>query len=313
MKAVGVFEYGGPEALQVVDVPEVHAGPGEVRIRVYAATVNPTDTYGRDGSRVDKQKKYPPPYVPGMDAAGVLDEIGDGTATTLSLGDSVMCMVIPDGAHGAYRQSLVMPASAVTRAPAGTTHSEASTLPMNALTARLTLDLLGLSAGQTLAVTGAAGCYGGYVVQLAKAEGLHVIADAKASDRDLVRSLGADVVVDRGDDVAERIRAEVAGGVDGLADGSVQNELVVPAIAEGGGYASVRGWTGEDERGITFHTVWVNTYENDFGRLDRIRQQAEDGAITLRVAQVHSMENASVAHANLEAGGSRGRQVLDLS
>lgn len=313
MKAVGVIEYGGPEALQVVDVPEVHAGPGEVRIRVHAATVNPTDTYGRDGSRAETQKKDPPPYVPGMDAAGVLDEIGEGTETTLAIGDAVMCMVLPNGSHGGYRQSLVMPASAVTRAPIGATHIEASTLPMNALTARLTLDMLGLSAGQTLAVTGAAGCYGGYVVQLAKADGLTVIADAKDSDRDLVASLGADIVVERGDDVADRILAACPGGVDGLADGSVQNEQVVPAIADGGGYASVRGWTGQEERGISFHTVWVNKYENDFERLDRIRQQADDGLITLRVAQVHRMQDASVAHANLEAGGTRGRQVIDLS
>ncbi len=313
MKAVGVIEYGGPEALQVVDVPEVHAGPGEVRIRVHAATVNPTDTYGRDGSRAETQKKDPPPYVPGMDAAGVLDEIGEGTETNLAIGDAVMCMVLPNGSHGGYRQSLVMPASAVTRAPIGATHIEASTLPMNALTARLTLDMLGLSAGQTLAVTGAAGCYGGYVVQLAKADGLTVIADAKDSDRDLVASLGADIVVERGDDVADRILAACPGGVDGLADGSVQNEQVVPAIADGGGYASVRGWTGQEERGISFHTVWVNKYENDFERLDRIRQQADDGLITLRVAQVHRMQDASVAHANLEAGGTRGRQVIDLS
>ena len=77
MRAVGVNEFGGPEALEVVDLPEVHAGPGEVRIRVHAATVNPTDTYVRNGARAEMLKRDPPPYVPGMDAAGVLDQIGD--------------------------------------------------------------------------------------------------------------------------------------------------------------------------------------------------------------------------------------------
>ena len=86
-----------------------------------------------------------------------------------------MAMVIPSGSHGAYRESIVLSADAVTRAPAGASHAEASTLPMNGLTARLSLDQLALQPGQTLAVTGAAGCYGGYMVQLGKADGLRVI------------------------------------------------------------------------------------------------------------------------------------------
>ena len=80
MRGVGVIEFGDPEVLQVVDLPEVHAGPGEVRIRVHAAAVNPTDTGIRGGSRAEALRKNPPPYIPGMDAAGVVDEIGAGTA-----------------------------------------------------------------------------------------------------------------------------------------------------------------------------------------------------------------------------------------
>ena len=71
MRAVGLFEHGGPEVLQVVELPSVEAGPGQVRIRNYAAAVNPTDVVGRNGMRAEIQKKDPPPYVPGMDAAGV--------------------------------------------------------------------------------------------------------------------------------------------------------------------------------------------------------------------------------------------------
>jgi NADPH:quinone reductase len=99
---------------------------------------------------------------------------------------------------------------------------------MNGLTARQSLDLLKLSPGQVIAVIGAAGAYGGYVVQLAKAEGLTVIADASEKDEKLVASLGADIVVRRGDDVASRIRRHFPQGVDGLADGAVLNELVIP-------------------------------------------------------------------------------------
>ena len=102
MKVVGVDEFGGPEALRVFELPERHAGPGEVRIRVHAAAVNPTDTYIRNGARAEQQKATPPPYVPGMDAAGVLDEIGDGVATDLAVGDRVMAIVLPKGSHGGY-------------------------------------------------------------------------------------------------------------------------------------------------------------------------------------------------------------------
>ncbi len=161
MRAVGVIVHGGPEALEVVDLPEVHAGPGQVRVRIHAAAVNPTDTMARNGSRAEQQKVDPPPYVPGMDSAGIVDEVGDGVSTGVQVGDVVMAMVLPKGSHGAYREQIVLEARAVVPAPTGTTPGEACTLPMNGLTARQSLDLLGLSAGQTLAVTGAAGAYGG--------------------------------------------------------------------------------------------------------------------------------------------------------
>ncbi len=293
MRGIGVVDFGGPEVLQIVDLPEVHAGPGEVRLRVHAATVNPTDTGVRDGSRAETLRRLPPPYVPGMDAAGVIDEVGAGV-TGLAIGDAAMAMVVPVGAHGAYREGIVLSADAVVRAPAGATLVEASTLPMNGLTARRSLDQLALVPGQTLAVTGAAGCYGGYVVQLAKAEGLRVIADASPADEALVRSLGADVVVPRGNDIAAQIRRVVPQGVDGLADGAVQAALAVGAVRDGGAFVSVRGWGG-DERGITFHRTSVRDYDHRADLLDRLRTQVEAGVLTLRVAATYPIEQAAEA------------------
>ncbi len=310
MRGVGVIEFGGPEALQVVDLPEVDAGPGEVRMRVHAAAVNPTDTYVRNGDRAEALRRDPPPYIPGMDAAGVIDEIGAGVETGLAVGDAVMAMVVPSGSHGAYRESIVLAADAVARAPAGTTHAEAATLPMNGLTARQTLDQLALRPGQTVAVTGAAGCYGGYVVQLAKADGLRVIGDASPADTALVRDLGADIVVPRGDDIAAQIRAVAPEGVDGLADGAVQNELAVGAVRDGGAFASVRGWRGTGEREIAFHRTMVTRYDRRVDLLDRLREQTEAGQISLRVAATYAPEQAWEAHRRLEAGGTRGRCVI---
>ncbi len=310
MRGVGVIEFGGPDALQVVDLPEVHAGAGEVRLRVHAATVNPTDTMLRSGARADALKDVPTPHILGMDAAGVIDEIGPGTETDLQVGDSVMAMVIPHASHGAYRESLVLSANAVVRAPAGASHVEASTLPMSGLTARQSLDQLALQSGKTLAVTGAAGCYGGYVVQLAKADGLRVIADASPADEQLVRDLGADIVVPRGNDISDQIRKVAPDGVDGLADGAVQNELAVGAVKDGGAFASVRFWGGNEERGITFHRTLVRTYDDRADLLDKLRQQTEDGTLTLRVAATYAPEEAAEAHRRLEAGGTRGRCVI---
>lgn len=312
MRVIGVMRYGGPEALQIYEVPELHAGPGRVRIRVHAATVNPTDTGVRNGSRADAQKEFEPPYVPGMEAAGILDEIGDDVDADLVIGDAVMAIVMPRGSRGAYAEHVVVPFQSVVRVPSGATLVEAATLPMNGLTARLALDLLALRPGQTLAVTGAAGAFGGYVVQLAKAEGLRVIADASAADTALVRGLGADDVVARGDDVAARIRSLVPEGVDGVADGALLHTKALAAIRDGGGLAAVRTFPGESERGITVHAVWVRDYAYERDQLDRLREQVEAGVLTLRVARTFPAEQAAEAHRTFEAGGTRGRLVIEL-
>jgi NADPH:quinone reductase len=312
MRAVGVNRYGGPEALEVVELPDPVAGPGQILIRVHAAAVNPTDTYVRNGARAEMQSKDPWPYVPGMDAAGVVAAIGPDTETPLLVGDSVMAIVLPSGSHGGYSEYLALPARSVTRAPAGASHAQACSLPMNGLTAQLTLDLLNLAPGATLAVTGAAGAYGGYVVQLAVAAGLRVIADSSEADRELVESLGADVVVARGPDVAERILQHCPGGVDAVADGSVQNEQLFPCLRDGGGFATVRGFDTVAPREITIHPVWVRSYVEAWEKLDRLRELAEAGQISLRVAATFPAQDASQAHALLEAGGVRGRLVIEF-
>lgn len=313
MRAIGVMQFGGPEVLQVVELPDPHAGPGEVRIRVHAVAVNPTDTLLRAGAQASRLKDQQPPYIPGMDAAGVVDEVGPDTDGRLKVGDRVVAVVTPVRPQkGSYVELLVAPAASVVRAPANVGFAEASTLMMNALTVRLGLDSLALRPGQTLAVTGAAGAVGGYAIQLGKADGLKVVADAKASDRELVKSLGADVVVERGDEVAKNIRAVIPDGVDGVIDAALLHEKIVPAIADGGGLVTLRGWSGPVERGIRVHPVMVFSGLTDTARMERLRDQAESGALTLRVAKVFPASQAAEAHRLLEAGGVRGRLVLDF-
>ncbi len=313
MRAVGVLEYGGPEALRVLELPDPETGSGTVRIRVHAAAVSPTDTLARNGARAEAQRAVsPPPYVPGMDAAGVVEEIGEGVSTDLQPGDHVMAIVVPAGSHGAYSERIVVPAESVARVPAGASDVEACTLPMNGLTACLALDTLGLQAGDTVAVTGAAGAFGGYVVQLAKAAGLKVVADASAADSQLVRDLGADIVVARGEDVATRIREEIPDGVDGLADGALLDDAVTEAVRDGGRVVTVRGYRGAEARGVTFHPIFVRNYALEQGKLDQLRRLTEEGRVSLRVAGTFQPEEAGEAHRLLEAGGVRGRLVIEF-
>jgi NADPH2:quinone reductase len=145
MKAIGLTEFGGPEVLRVVDLPEPEPGPGELRIRVHAVPVNPTDITFRAGGRAAQLAGRPAPFIPGMDAAGVVDKLGDDSDGRLAVGDRVIAYVIPFGPHGgSYAEKVVVPAAPVVPAPSGASFAEASTLLLNATTARLSLDALAL-------------------------------------------------------------------------------------------------------------------------------------------------------------------------
>jgi NADPH:quinone reductase len=309
MRAVAVTEFGGPDALGFVELPDPEAGPGEVRIKVLAAAVNPTDAGLRSGAR---PANVPPPYVPGMDVAGVLEQVGPDVTTDLQVGEHVMAIVVPHGSHGGYSERIVVPVESVARVPAGASDAEAATLPMNGLTTRQALDLLDLKPGQTLAVTGAAGAVGGYAIQLGKADGLRVIADATAKDVPQVRELGADVVVERGPEFAERVREVIPDGADGAIDAALLGEPIAAAVRDGGGIATLRGFTGSADRGVSWHPVMVRQYAREQAKLDRLRQQVEAGQVTLRVARTLPAEQAPEAHRILEAGGTRGRLVLEF-
>jgi len=307
MRAVGFMEFGGPEVLGVHELPDPHPGAGEVRIRVRAAAVNPTDISRRTGLLGAGVGR--PPHIPGAEAAGVIDEVGPGAGW--QVGYAVMAMAIPMSEHGgAYAQYLVAPADSIARIPANTSFEQAATVPMNGLTATQILDLMALRRGQSVAVTGAAGMVGGYVVQLAKRQGLTVIADAAPDDVALVQSLGPDHIVARGEDLADRIRAVLPGGVDAVADTALLHEKVRPALRDGGVFVSLRRWKGEPTRNIRYEAAWVYEYYHSQPKLDALRRAVEDGALTPRVAEVLPAENAAVAHRRVEAGGSRGRFVL---
>jgi len=313
MRAVTFSRFGGPEVLEVSELPAPQPGPGEVRIRVAAATVNPTDISFRTGRHQTTaqlaEMGVRPPYIPGMELAGVVDAVGEGTAW--HTGDRVMAIVNPRRpGGGAQAELVVVPAASVARVPDGTSLEAAATLPMNGLTVRLALDRLALKPGQTLGVTGAAGAVGAYAVELGVSEGLRVIAVASPQDEALVKGFGAEKVVPRGDAAIRSLRDAVPGGVDGLIDAAVLDATVLPAIRDGGKLATVRGFTGPTERGITIEPVRVASYLLNQEALARLGQLVAEGRLSLRVAATFPPEQAADAQRKLAAGGTRGRLLI---
>ena len=307
MKTVTIPRLGGPEVLEVTERPTPRPGPGEVLVRVHAATVNPTDIGLRMGAW---QHLKPPPYIPGMDLAGVIKAVGP-EVVAWQVGEQVMAMVLPTRPEGgAQAEMVIVPQDSLARIPKGSTLIEASTLPMNGLTVRRALDLLELPPGRTLAVTGSAGAVGGYAIQLAKAAGIRVVADAASGDVALVEQLGADIVVERGENVASAIRSVVPSGVDALIDAAVQGVRILSAVRDGGQVAAVRKWDGPTERGIQVHQVSVPDYVYNHVALEELAKLVDSQALTLRVAETFPPERVAEAHRRLQAGGVRGRLVI---
>jgi NADPH:quinone reductase-like Zn-dependent oxidoreductase len=313
MRAVTFSRLGGPEVLEVRELPEPQPGPGELRIRVAAATVNPTDISFRSGRQLSPaqlaEMGVQPPYVPGMEFAGVVDAVGEGTSWRT--GDRVMAIVNPRRpGGGAQAELVVVPAASVARVPDGTSLEAAATLPMNGLTVRLALDQLKLERGQTLAVTGAAGAVGGYAVELGVSEGLRVIAVARPHDEALVRRFGAETFVRSGESAMREVYDAARGGVDGMIDAAVLDAGALPAIRDGGRLATVRGWSGPSERGITIEPVRVTSYVHNHEALDRLGRLVGEGRLTLRVAETFPPQRAAEAQRKMAAGGTRGRLVI---
>ena len=309
MRAVAITAPGGPEVLSVIERDARAPGAGEVRIAVRGAAVNPTDIGLRENGA---GQGLEPPWIPGMDAAGVVESVGEGV-TGLAPGDEVMAAVTPRRPEGGAQAELVVaPEASVVAVPDGATLIQAATLPMNGLTALLALDLLALAPGETVAVTGGAGLLASYVIPLAVDRGLRAIADAKPEDEALVRTFGAHVIVPRGADFAPAVRDAAPDGADGLVDTALLGEAAFPAIRDAGVMAVVRGWPDDKPvpRGIVVRSVRVSTVLERTDWLERLREGAGTGRLKLRVAAEYAPDDAARAHEAMEAGGLRGRGVI---
>ncbi|MFF4415964.1 NADP-dependent oxidoreductase [Streptosporangium sp. NPDC001559] len=309
MRAVVVRSFGGPEVLEVEEVPVPGTGVGQVRVRVEAAGVNPVDVATRAGGLValglaDRRDVH----GIGWDLAGVVEEVGTGV-TGFAPGDRVVGLVDRlDLPLGAYAEQVVLDADALALIPGGVTAVQAATLPLNSLTADQALDLLELSEGQSVLVTGAAGAVGGYAVELAVLRGLRVVAVAGQEDEDLVRRLGAEFFVPRGAELGAAVRSLVPGGVDGAVDAAVVGTAALTAVRGGGSFVAVLdGAVPRPLRGTRVSNVWIRA---DGARLAELAGLAGEGRLSLRVADTLPLDEAAKAHERFSQGGLRGRLVL---
>lgn len=310
MKAVVFLEFGAPEVLQVANLPDPVPGPDDVVIRVAAATVNPTDLLMRSGAQADRMRDLVPPHICGQEFSGHVHALG-GSSPRLTPGLRVMGIVHPRRPlGGAYAELVCVPQASVVHVPDSVDLVDAATIPMNGMTARVALEAVGLKRGQTLLVTGGAGALGGYVVQLANAAGITVVADAKDADRDLLRRLGAYHVVSRGPQMAGAVRALYPDGVDALVDGALLGDEAACLVRTGGAIASVRNAQAFATPGrIVRHVGAMEQIKNTAGLAD-LAEQARQGVITPRVARRLPMAEAAEAHRIVDQGGLRGRVVL---
>ena len=221
MRAVQYSEYGDADVLHVVDdAPEPHPGPGQVRIRVKAAGVTPADWYLRSGS-LQQIAPLQLPHIPGVDAAGIVDEIGEDT-NDVRIGDEVFGLTPPAQSGGAFAEFAILDAWA--SKPARVSWEEVGGLAANVETATRALDELAVRAGMTVLVEGASGGVGTILIQLAHARGARVVGTASSANHALLRSLGAEATT-YGEGLVERVRTLAPEGVDVAIDSAGAGSL----------------------------------------------------------------------------------------
>jgi NADPH:quinone reductase-like Zn-dependent oxidoreductase len=300
MKAVRFDQFGGPEVLQIVDLPDPHPGPGQVRIAVRAAGVNPSDWKKRQGL-MDEEL----PQTLGYEAAGVVDELGAGVAD-VAVGDRVFGF----SADGAAQAELAV-LSAYAPIPRLLGFVAAAALPAAVETATRALDQLGVGSGSTVLINGASGSVGLAAVQFAVLRGARVIGTGSPAKHTYLRSVGAEPVA-YGEGLAERVRALAPDGVDLALD--VAGSGVLPELIELAGgpehVVTIADFAGARAYGVRFSS-------GESGRavhaLAEIGELIESGRFSLPVGRILPLAEVAEAHRAGEKGSARGKLVLVVS
>nr|WP_314547546.1 NADP-dependent oxidoreductase [uncultured Massilia sp.] len=332
MKAIRLHQYGGPEVLRYEDAPMPALKPGEIRVRVHAAGINPPDWYLRDGYSTlpaDWRPPVPLPAIPGSDLSGVVEAVADDVQG-FAVGDAVFGMVrFPSfGESAAYAEYVAAPAPHFAHKPDGIDHVNAAAAPMALLTAWQFLVELGHDepnpfqpqphrpvplAGKTVLVNGAAGGVGHFAVQVARQQGARVIAVASGEHESYLRGIGADDYIDytkvKPEDVARDVDV-VLDAVGGPATGRFLRTL-----KRGGALFPVYplGFDGSEEAARLGVTVSATQVRSNGGQLARLAQLLDTGTIRPAIDSTFPLADARGAHERAARGHIRGKIVLTVA
>jgi NADPH2:quinone reductase len=333
MKAVRLHAFGGPEVLVYEDAPKPTLTPGEVLVRVHAASLNPPDLYLRDGYRALPPEWRPDPVFPliiGTDVSGTVEAVADDV-TGFAPGDAIFSMVrFPANlmkGSGAYAEFVAVPASELAHKPAAIDHAQAAGAPMSLLTAWQFLIEVGHDApnpfqpyphqpvplaGRTVVVNGAGGGVGHLLVQLAKWQSAHVVAVGSARNEALMLGLGADQFVDYAKQAAE----DVIRGADLVIDavGGANMERFLDILKPGGALFLVNplGFSGHEQaqaRGITVSSTQVRSNGGQLAEASRLLQ---DGTVRVVIDSSYPLADASRAHERAMQGHIQGKIILTV-
>ncbi|MDJ1134383.1 NADP-dependent oxidoreductase [Streptomyces iconiensis] len=301
MRAARFHEYGSVDNLVTEQAPDPHPGSGEIRVRAAAAGVNPIDWKLRTGA-LRELLPLELPVIPGRDAAGVVDEIGDGVQG-VSIGDRVFGL---GGVTGATAELVTLSAWAHT--PGTWNDEQAAGAGLASVTAMGGLNALGSLAGRTLLVEGAAGGVGSAAVEIAVARGATVIGTAGERNHAFLTSLGA-VPTTYGPGLAQRLSALAPHGVDIALDTAASGSLddLVAITGDPARVATVA----DHARGQRLGTHVVNA-ENDPALLSAAAELGRQGRYTPRIEQSYPLEKFADAHAHAELGRTRGKIVVSI-
>jgi NADPH:quinone reductase-like Zn-dependent oxidoreductase len=305
MRAVRIYDYGGPEQLKLERIERPQPQAGEVLLRIHAAGVNPIDWKIRQGFLKD----FMPvtfPYTPGIEVAGVVEEVGRDV-TTFQIGDAVFgqCRA------GAYAEYAVAEVSALAPKPQTLSFVEAATVPVGATTAwRALFEYGGLAADQQVLIVGAAGGVGLFAVQLAKWKGAWVIGTASTANLDVVRSLGADMVIDYTKTPPQSVVQHVDLVLNGVGGETLLSSLAT--LRRGGTLISIASPPPQQEAQVRGVRAMMIHSQPSSDLLQMLARLIDEGRLKVIAGKTFPLSDVQLAHEYSRSGHGRGRIVLEI-
>src|SRR5580704_4075835 len=313
MKAIVVGEYGSPKNARLTDVDTPKVKDGFLLVKMHAAAVNPFDVKIVTGM----VKDWVPvefPYIPGMDGAGEVVDIGGGVRNWRK-GDAILAQF----PRGAFAQYALISASdkKLARKPSALDFERAAAIPEAGLTANTMVRAADLKPGETVLIIGATGGLGLFATQLAKAEGVRVVATGKAEDEQYLRQLGADEIIDyAGGDVITQMVQRYPKGIDVVLDVINMGEALLrdaEVLRDSGTLVSSLGGPGQDEfkKNVSVHYIKLTARDGD---LEDLARRAAEGKLRVEIGCAYDLAQAPQALADMidPAKHTRGKLVIHI-